>query len=118
MAAMRAWNLSEGAPGSLFSALEFLPPKREVLEMAEGLARAAPHSSAVALHHARRLLQARELRTAAAEAERAVQLAPGSPRVLLGAAEVIAQTGAASRAEELRREAGRLAPLVHPSLRP
>ena len=118
VAAMRAWNRSEGAPGNLFNALEFLPANREVLEMAEGVARAAPHSAAVALHHARRLLQVRELRAAAAEAERAVQLAPASPRVLLGAAEILVQTGATSRALELRREAERLAPLVHPSLRP
>ena len=121
-AALRAWQLAEGAPGIQASALEFMPPAPEVLEMADTLAKASSHSAAIALRHARLLAAAHYRAEAIAEAERATRCAPTAPRVLDVAADVIERCGTGqpeqlARVAQLRSEAQRLAPLVHPGMR-
>jgi hypothetical protein len=124
-AGLRAWNLAEGAPVLRLSALDLLPSVPQTLEMAEELARSAPYSAAIAVRHATALTLAHEWEAAVEEAERAVLLAPTSPRTLLMVAEIMERAVAAqplrislrNRALELRAEAGRLQPLVHPSMR-
>lgn len=121
-AAAQAWTAAAGAPGTRLGALELLPPSRQTTELAADLAASAPHSAAIALRHARLLAAGRLWSAAAAEAERAVALAPTAPRVLELAAEVLDHAGgsvpsAVGRAQTLRAEAQRLRPLVHPSMR-
>lgn len=124
-AGLRAWNLAEGAPGIRLAALDLLPPVPQTLEMVEELSRAAPASAATALRHAMALSLAREWAAAIDEAERAVRLAPTAPRTLAMAAEILERAAEAQpmriavrdRAAELRTEAERLRPLVHPGMR-
>lgn len=124
-AGLRAWDLAEGAPGIRLSALDLLPPAPQTLEMAEALSRAAPTSAAIALRHATALSLAREWSAAIDEVERAVRLAPSAPRTLTMAAEILERAVEAQpmriavrdRATELRAEAERLRPLVHPGMR-
>ncbi len=116
-AAMRAWGQGEGDPGTLLAALDLLPPAPATRGMAEGLARAAPHSAAAALMHAERLAAGRDWSGAAAEIERAVGLAPNAPQVLLRAGRLLERSGdqtLRTRGAALVGEAQRLDPLVHP----
>lgn len=119
-AAMRAWGEGEGDPGILMTALDLLPPAPQTLPMAEGLARAAPHSAAAALLHAERLAAGRDWSAAAAEAERAVALAPTAPQVLMRAGRLLERgndQAQRARGAALVAEAQRLDPLVHPAQR-
>ena len=117
LAARRAWDLADGAPGTRLAAIDLMPPSQQTLDLAAELAAAAPHSAAVALRHAHLLLAGKVWREAVAEAERAARLAPTAPRVLEQAAEVLDRAAAAPRAAALRAEAARLRPLVHPGMR-
>lgn len=117
LAARRAWDQADGAPGLRLAAIDLMPPSRQTLDLAAELASAAPHSAAVALRHAQLLVAGKVWREAVAEAERAVRLAPTAPRVLEQAAEVLDRAASGPRAAALRAEATRLRPLVHPGMR-
>ena len=117
LAGRRAWDLAAGAPGTQLAALDLLPPSGQALVLAAELTQAAPHSAAIALRHAQRLVAGKAWREAVAEAERAVRLAPTAPRVLEQAAAVLDHAAAGPRAAALRAEAARLRPLVHPGMR-
>ncbi len=117
LAARRAWDQADGAPGIRLAAIDLMPPSQQTLDLASELAVAAPHSATVALRHAQLLVVGKSWRAAAAEAERAVSLAPTVPRVLEQAAEVLDRAASGPRAAALRAEAARLRPLVHPGMR-
>lgn len=117
LAGRRAWDQAVGSPGMQLAALDLLPTSGQTLDLAAELATAAPHSAAVALRHAQLLVAGKAWREAAAEAERAVRLAPTAPRVLEQAAEVLDRAASGPRAAALRAEAARLRPLVHPGMR-
>lgn len=124
-AGLRAWELAEGSAAQRLAALDLLPPSPETVALAETLVAEAPYSAAAALRHAGALLSVRAWDAAVEEAERAITRAPTAPRTLIGAAEVLERVSAAVplraalriRAAELRAEADRLQPLVHPTLR-
>lgn len=115
--AERVWNLAAGAPQLRAAALAWWPPGPEQRARALALWAEAPHSPSVALSAARAHLAVGERAEALRLAAAAVRLAPSSPRVLLAAAEVAAAAGDGAAADAWRREAERLAPLVHPALR-
>lgn len=124
-AALRAWDLAEGAPSVRLAVLDLLPPTPQAVELAEDVVASAPTSAAAAIRHGQALAQAREWQAAIDEAERAVLLAPTAPRTLVAAAELLERAAEAQpvrvalrpRAAELRAEARRLQPLVHASMR-
>ncbi len=125
-AALRAWNLADGAPSLRLQALWFMPSSRRATNMAGALAEEMRSNSSAHLQYAYRLLGEQRWHDAVRAARRATEVNPNSPGNLLRVAEIFAQAAAhvlsgavelMNVVDQLRREARRLNEVVYPTLR-